>query len=277
MNLTYDEICAMNKVQKEIFVEFIRVCKELGLTYYMVHGSLLGAIRYNDFFPYDDDIDVAMPRRDYDILIHKGKSLFKAPIFLQCCETEERYPLAFAKLRNSDTAFIQPVMKKFNVNQGIYIDIFPLDYYPDSKVKLFYLRVQERLYSARISNEMEFTEKQPAWKHVMRGVSKMICPSYQKAARRRAGLFANVPTSNRYITVGGKLKERGIPVKWFGEGYQCSFSGLTVNCPLKYKAYLSQIYGDYTNYNPAEKYMNSDKTVQVSADKFSTTTSYLNI
>ena len=69
MNLTLEKMNSINKVQLDIFKTFVKVCEVLNLKYYMVHGSLLGAVRYNGFFPFDDDIDVAMPRRDYELLI----------------------------------------------------------------------------------------------------------------------------------------------------------------------------------------------------------------
>ena len=67
----------INRIQADIFRNFIDVCDKLNLTYYMVHGSLLGALRFKGFFPFDDDIDVAMPRRDYDRLISDGQNFYR--------------------------------------------------------------------------------------------------------------------------------------------------------------------------------------------------------
>ena len=105
-----DEI---NTVQYEIFKAFHKVCSELGLKYYLVHGSLLGALRHKGFFPMDDDIDVAMPRRDYDILMTEGQKMMDNRFFVQSHFSEHDYPMLFGKVRANDTAFIQPVLKRF--------------------------------------------------------------------------------------------------------------------------------------------------------------------
>ena len=76
MKMTQQEVREMNDIQINIFKEFVNICSSLGLTYYMIHGSLLGAVKLQGFFPYDDDIDVAMPRKDYDKLIKNASDFF---------------------------------------------------------------------------------------------------------------------------------------------------------------------------------------------------------
>ena len=130
MIITEQQMHDINMIQKEIFKSFINVCDQLRLKYYLVHGSLLGAVRCGGFFPFDDDIDVAMPRKDYDVFFSMGHALLRKGLFAQSVQSEPSYPLVFGKIRDSNTAFIQPVLKRVNVNKGIYIDVFPLDNYP---------------------------------------------------------------------------------------------------------------------------------------------------
>ena len=197
MYLTLDEVQKMNAVQLEIFKEFVKVCKKLDLKYYMAHGSLLGTLRYEGFFPFDDDIDLLMPRKDYDRLLKEGQALLPSKYFVQSCKTEKEYPLAFAKIRDSETAFIQPVMENFNVNMGIYIDIFPLDYYPENKFTQKYLVFINKVYSLRINLKMNYEEKQPILKNLLRGISVLLCPSWEKTVQRRAGRN-RAPLSQQY-------------------------------------------------------------------------------
>lgn len=68
-----NKLSDLQKVQLDIFKEFIRVCNLLNLRYFLVEGSMLGAKRHNGFIPWDDDIDVAMPRKDYEIFLEKSK------------------------------------------------------------------------------------------------------------------------------------------------------------------------------------------------------------
>ena len=274
MNLTYKEICEVNAIQLEIFKEFTRVCEVLQLKYYMIHGSLLGAVRYGGFFPFDDDIDVAMPRKDYERLIHEGAGLFDSSYFVQTCETEPEFPLAFAKIRNTNTAFIQPSMRNFQINQGIYIDVFPIDYYPTGRIVQAWLTAKGLLYQIRISARISYDSKQQIWKKVLRMVSKIVYPSWEKAVRKRAMLYSSVLQGDTVIIVGGKQIERGIPSAWFSSGQAMEFEDMSVICPSKYQEYLACIYGDYESYNPAKEYMNADQTVCVSADNVSTVISY---
>lgn len=274
MRLANDEICAMHKVQEEILINFIHVCECLDLTYYMVHGSLLGTVRCKGFFPFDDDIDVAMPRKDYNKLLSEGQKFLPDNMYIQSCQIEHRFPMAFAKIRDSQTAFIQHFMLGFDINQGIYIDIFPIDYYPKSAFMRKRLSLLESIYKARIGYELLYESKQPAWKSFLRGISRIICPSWDKAVQKRAALYSNIPTGNSVIVIGGKAKERGISRDLFGEGLLLPFESIQVKCPSKYREYLTCIYGDYMHYDPAAAYMNEDGTVTVSADIFSTEDSY---
>ena len=274
MKLTQEQVSSMNLIQRHLLQCFIEVCTQLELKYYMVHGSLLGTIKFGDFFPLDDDIDVAMPRSDYNKLLEKGQALLPNNIFLQSYKSDQQYPMPFAKLRDSNTAFVQTLMKGLSINQGIYIDIFPIDFYPKN---IFYRRWKlflDKLYKARIGTLINYDTGEAKWKKLLRNLSCVLCPSWEKAVRKRADLYVCLPESDDVIVVGGKEKERGIPFLWFGAGKQDVFSGISVCCPQMYKEYMTCIYGDYLNYNPSAKYINDDGTVTVSAEIFSTTKSY---
>ena len=124
----------MNRLQQvefEMLCEFVRICDELGLTYYLVCGSALGAVKYKGFIPWDDDLDVALPRPDYEVFCEKAQSMLPSHLFLQNHHTDPYYPLIFSKIRNSNTAFIEKSYAGTNINHGIYIDVFPLDGYPE--------------------------------------------------------------------------------------------------------------------------------------------------
>lgn len=136
----------------EILKDFIRVCNELKLTYFLDSGTLLGCIRHEGFIPWDDDIDVSMPREDYEIFLEKGQALLKREYFLQSYKTEPNYTLNFAKIRNSNTTFIESSVKDLNINHGIFIDIFPIDgYKPDRKIENYINEKKITLYNVQIN------------------------------------------------------------------------------------------------------------------------------
>lgn len=114
-------------IQLDLLLTFDKFCKEHNLTYYLIYGSLLGAIRHHGFIPWDDDIDLGMPRADYERLCEIGKEGFSYPYFFQTPETDPGYYFSLAKLRNSNTTCISYAFRYENFNQGIGIDIFPMD------------------------------------------------------------------------------------------------------------------------------------------------------
>ena len=123
------ELNKIKRVQMNILSELIRVCEENNLTYCAFYGTLLGVIRHKGYIPWDDDADILMPRKDYDKLLELAPKVFKKPYFLQTPESDpECFYGGYAKLRNSDTTGLEERNKGHNCNQGIWIDIFPLDY-----------------------------------------------------------------------------------------------------------------------------------------------------
>ena len=274
MKISLDEMQQINKIQADIFRHFIDVCDKLNLTYYMVHGSLLGALRFKGFFPFDDDIDVAMPRRDYDRLISDGQKFLPKQLFIQSCETEEKFPLPFAKIRNSNTAFIQPLLKKCSVNMGIYIDVFPIDYFPENKGRQKKLKLKEKLLTYKINSKLVDKTNCGFKKRFFYFFISIFAGSLTKNIKKRADLYKKTGKSSEIIVVGAKDKEKGIPARWFKGSKTLWFEGIQVKCPACYDEYLTKIYGDYNSYDPSKKYKYSPDLVEISADVYSTTQSY---
>ena len=115
-------------VEVDLLLQLDTVCRKHNLQYSLAVGSLLGVIRHHGFIPWDDDIDVFMPRADYELL-KKYKSEFNGPYFLQYPGNDNEYAFSFAKLRNCNTTGISWSFRYASFNQGICIDIFPLDNY----------------------------------------------------------------------------------------------------------------------------------------------------
>lgn len=122
-------------VQLDLLVEFQKVCLKHNLRYFACGGTLLGVVRHKGFIPWDDDIDIMMPREDYDKLSAIAPEEFQEPYFFQTEETDPGYLLRHAKIRNSATSAIQKSLSRYQCtfNQGVFIDIFPLDKVPESQ------------------------------------------------------------------------------------------------------------------------------------------------
>lgn len=115
-------------VEISLLKELERVCDKYHLRYMAHYGTLLGAVRHKGYIPWDDDLDIVMPRPDYQKLLEIGPTEFHAPFFLQSVYTDANFGMPIAKLRDSRTSAIQyPDFAPENMNQGIFVDIFPLD------------------------------------------------------------------------------------------------------------------------------------------------------
>lgn len=119
-------------VELDLLNEFSQVCGKHGLKWFVHAGTLLGAVRHHGFIPWDDDIDVLLPREDYKHLCELGPSCFSHPYFFQNEDTDRFFARNFSRLRRSDTTAIFSYEKEYcyPFNQGIFIDIFPMDHIP---------------------------------------------------------------------------------------------------------------------------------------------------
>ena len=232
----------------EILKEFVRVCNELGLTYYLVCGSALGAEKYGGFIPWDDDVDVALPRADYEIFCQKAQSKLPEHLFLQNYRTDEYYPLFFSKIRDSRTTFVEKSYAGLNINHGIYIDVFPLDGYPDDVELQKRLEKEKRRYSLMrlccLNVELSFKTRILVFVEKLCGIHKK--PS--KFVHRIENHIKQYPTDKAQIWCNhgnwqGKLEYA--QKEQYGKGTVAKFEGLEVKIPEKIDEYLTQKYSDW--------------------------------
>lgn len=120
-------------VELDLLAEFQRVCQKHNLRYYASDGTMLGAVRHKGFIPWDDDIDIMMFRDDYEKLCKIAQEEFEHPYFFQTAYNDFGALWGHAKLRNSETTGILTKYKGLKINQGIFIDIFPLDVVTDDE------------------------------------------------------------------------------------------------------------------------------------------------
>jgi lipopolysaccharide cholinephosphotransferase len=103
-------------------------CKAHDLRYGIFAGSLIGAVRHKGFIPWDDDMDVLMPRPDYERFIEHSRDWLPEPYEFVCAENDPEYPLPFGKIQDASTTLIE--RRHLSYLGGIYVDVFPLDAVP---------------------------------------------------------------------------------------------------------------------------------------------------
>ncbi len=247
-----DTLNKMHNIHLDILKEFIRICNKYELRYFLLGGSCLGAVRHKGFIPWDDDIDVGMPRDDYDKFMEVAVKELPEYYFLQNPDTEPDYPMCFAKIRDSRTTFIERSVSHLNINHGIYFDIFPLDGLTtgtlfELKYKFYYLNLQKAY---------NISDYRRGIARVVYKIISSFIPDYRRARNKMTKLVKrrSYDTSEiitNYFGAWGK-KERH-PRKCFGDGSCGSFEGIDVRLPLDTDFYCRGLYGDYMKLPPEDK------------------------
>ena len=124
------------QVQLTLVKKLLEVCDKHHLGIWADGGTLLGTVREHGYIPWDDDIDMAMLRPDYDRLVSLAAKEFEPPFFFQCGYTEKVYPRGWARLRMDGTTAITASKVFYHTHQGVFVDIFPYDAVPNDNVDL---------------------------------------------------------------------------------------------------------------------------------------------
>ncbi len=238
----------MNDLQKtefQLLRQFSAVCEKLNIKYFLLCGSALGAVKYHGFIPWDDDIDVGMFRKDYERFLQAAPKLLPKDVFLQSYKTDNNYFNIFAKLRNSNTAYIEKTYSKIDINHGVYIDIFPLDGYPLKKSEQNSLERKKLFYKQRLSS---LFDNPNLLKKILKMPLRFITLNPQKTAEKYEKLISSYDADTSPIICNhgnwqGKLEYA--PAEQYGNGKVAEFEGLAVRVPEKFDEYLTQKYGDW--------------------------------
>ena len=264
----------LREVELDLLKHFIEICNNNNLTYYALGGTVLGAIRHNGFIPWDDDIDVGMPRKDYEKFAKIASKQLPSNIFFQTRKTDPEYYLNFGKLRNSNTTFVETAVKSRNINHGIFIDIFPLEYYPEKKKDQIIVDIKNLMMRFRFKNELDksISSRVPIIKKTVNFIlSKfMVCvfPSLNSAYNYRNRLYMSTKKSSIWANYGGSWGKKEImPARWYGKGVKKEFEGLSITVPEKYDLWLRHMYGDYMILPPVEKRISHHYTEIINTEK----------
>lgn len=243
-------------IELDLLLQLDKVCRKYNLHYVLWAGTLLGAARHKGFIPWDDDMDVAMLREDYEKLLSHADE-FAAPYFLQNTNTDPEAGYSHAKIRNSNTTAWNKLWGYRDYNYGIYIDVFPFD-------DLVLEGRKERLLEAE-----ELSVKNSLW---------MKSPSPYKNAwdEMRINTLGEVDIVKNYnriqelctcVGVGKSEKvalsykkvrkiENGYPRSLFTNVMYAPYEQYSFPIPVDYESYLVYAYGDWRQFPPVEKRVN---------------------
>ena len=247
-------------MQMELFQVLDFICKKNDIPYFAMGGTLLGAVRHQGFIPWDDDMDIAMFRRDYARFVKITQKEIKDPFFIQSPETELDYALPHIKIRNSASTAATKYDFEFEYNKGVFIDVFPIDNIPDDPTekeallnsvhdyrKLLDVGARHFWYwQGRIKGNKEIISDEEKTRlsnyvhyqtiPVICRDFDFICNQYNTVETEWCGVLALELTSERFFWKRS----------WFSEQIVLPFEYLQIQCPREYDAVLRKTYGDYT-------------------------------
>ena len=255
-------------VELELLEQFQDICRRHGLRYFAIGGTLLGAVRHKDFIPWDDDIDVGMPRADYDRFLELCEAELAAPYCLVTPMNDACYR-AHAQIRNSNTTGYPANDEKLSCNKGIFIDIFPLDGVADSKTAFNVQMCQMKVLNRILVNYYYFDAVHPnppfvklLFHRVVSGMMKLlgvkriyacydrIAARYSKKPTEKVGEISILFGDTRY--------------HWRREVFETStelpFEHMVINVPGGWEEFLSNTFGDYRRVpeNKKERALHTD-------------------
>lgn len=256
----------LQQLELSILKDFMDLCDRHDLVYFGIAGTGIGAKRHGGFIPWDDDIDVAMPRKDFTLFLKYAREELAETYTVLNAKTDERYPLMTTRLMKNGTVFIEEAMKGANCPCGIFLDLYVLDNVADHKLayewqsweawfwsKLLILRCMPKPYlfqtgwKARViwticgtvHGAMKALRISPEW---LRKRCEKVCRRYEKKDTRR---MAFLPDTSPYWNVFDKTKL--YPLR------KLKFEELQLNFPNNVEELLTHQYGDYMQMPPVEK------------------------
>jgi lipopolysaccharide cholinephosphotransferase len=237
-------------VELDLLREFDAVCQKHSLKYFAGFGTLLGVVRHQGFIPWDDDIDLWMLRDDYEKLKTVAKEEFKGKYYFQDWYNSCGRTWIFSKLRNSETTAVEYPEKGVEFNQGIFIDIFPIDEFDDGiHVNPEFKQIQKELFNC-INNPIDMLKGILAGKQYALGMDMVVTLANDYIQAQH--LFDRLTLENfgqsdivGYFYDEMRGNDRRYPKSVFDEAIYLPFENTMIPVPKEYDIILRKYYGDY--------------------------------
>lgn len=235
-----------------IAMEIKRICEKHNIPYFIDGGTQLGAVRHKGFIPWDDDLDIAMKRSDYEKFLKVcSYELDRNIFFIQNEWTEENYAFSFTKIQLLGTELLEDFSKNVSINHSIFVDIFPYDNLPNSKIKkkLFLLKnhIIKNLLWTKCGYGTEKHRLQTRYK-IFKLLSGLFTVEYLKKKRNKLITKYNSQTTELCFT--SDYPKTMILNKWFQSSKLYSFENQQLSGFLEADELLTTLYGDYMKLPP---------------------------
>lgn len=249
----------------DIYQVFANICERNGLRYCADSGTALGAVRHGGFIPWDDDMDIQMPRPDYEKFAKVVKNELPKGLAWLDKTVSNDYPFAFGKIIVTDSDKVAKIASKSSIalKHGLFIDIFPLDGYPDTKVGRLLRKIQSRLWEFQLKYDSGWDScntllKKAFWcigfftasrKFKIRS-HRELSELFEKRARQYEFGATEYCVS---IGVSRFFDDKPFPVKYFGRPQKIKFDRAEMLVQENVDGYLRRMFGDYMQLPPENR------------------------
>lgn len=256
----YVEVTDLNVMQRmlvNLFRDFHNICEEYHLRYNMFGGTMLGAVRHKGMIPWDNDIDVTMPRPDYKKLISIVRENYSS-IFKVYSYPDKDYAYPFGKFSLKDSILEEHFREKFRM--GLYIDIFPVDGYPTNNEDSYFMALK-RLKYMRAHNISKIALSEISWKKILFPIKVLIILSCRIVPvgfyiRREIALAErySYESSEFVLLQGAGWNKKGkLERRVYEDRALYDFEDMQAWGIRDYDGHLTRLYGDYMKMPPEEK------------------------
>lgn len=263
-----DTVKLIRAAQIDLLNEVKRICQKNGIDYFLSEGTLIGAIRHNGFIPWDDDIDVAMLRENYDRFQEACKTDLDPDYVLLDWHTDPNSPLPFMKLKIKGTHYREEIMAKSDADDAIFIDIFPLDNVPESSklrkkqkqrtnviFKIILVRCGYDLAQGSFPKKLIYT--------TLNLLSRIRSVGSWKKAYEKAEMRYNSQKTTHVDLVFSRLHGRFSQRRIVEDLSEHVFENGVYAVPRDYDTYLRRIYGDYMQLPPEDQQVGLHAVYQI--------------
>lgn len=259
--MKYIDTAEQKRIALDILIHFAKYCDEHSLKYFLTYGTLIGAVRHKGYIPWDDDIDVWMPRKDYETFIHsfQGHPYYE----VMANEINPDYGKLFAVLNDTRTVKTEKLTRKrCEGTVCVNIDIFPVDYLPDNpdeqiellrKVKSIENKLACLTYAYGRGRTFLSTIRKNIGIFIYRTLDTFNIITTRKLARQHRQLlsqYSDTNTAGCFANTGFNGMEEVMPLKCFQDQIEMEFESHILKVPKEYDYILRHIYGDYMQLPP---------------------------
>lgn len=252
----------IKNISLQILIEIDEICRKNNIKYTLIAGTLLGAVRHKGFIPWDDDIDIAMTRKDYQNFADYCAT-HNTTFELKSIDTDEQYHYLFAKACSRDTIVFEKIGNRSNCEYGVFVDIFPMDYVGDTleeaKENIDRMKLNRSLIIAYNWKKFQRNHRNPIWKESVRFVFYVITRAIniESIEKRTEDFYIELTnTKTRYVAdaVDNGYSYKAIVSSELFEKYtELEFEGYKFIALQGYDDWLKQTYGNYMELPPKDK------------------------